>query len=177
MVKTTIHLDMPGKSWAKWLVRWCNPIDDRSLQALGVIGSCTGHASLDLWVGQVNTTLTSHRKDGVYTKSDILPSSPSSESLFMILSWSPGIIFRRVLNTWNSLRCLWSLIVLKMAQLGEFKTDSILKDSSGSSARSPLRRRPFKIIDWILHKAWAVLPKCRPWWTNGSERHLFCVST
>lgn len=93
----------------------------------------------------------------------------------MILSWSPGIILNSAWNTLNSRRCL----LLRSEQWErdyENTTYSVLKDSSGSSTRSPVRMRPFMIIEWTLHKACIVRPKCRPWWIRGSEIHLLLIN-
>lgn len=43
-----------------------------------------------------------------------------------------------------------------------------VNDSSGSSERSSVRNMPFVISAFTLHRAWTVLQKWRPWWTNGS---------
>jgi hypothetical protein len=47
-------------------------------------------------------------------------------------------------------------------------TNSAVKDSSGSSASSPIRMIPLLRSASTLHMAWIVLPKWRPWWTRGS---------
>lgn len=114
------------------------------------------------------------------TNSEILWTSPSSMSLSMILSWSPGIILKSALNIWISRRSLESVSSTLYTLGCFFYTYSLLKDSSGSSAKSPARMSPFMMIDWMVHKACTVRPKCRPWWTRGSERrlrsceHAFC---
>jgi hypothetical protein len=44
----TIHLDVAGKRRSQNLARWHNPVEYGSLQTLGVIGSGTGDAFLEL---------------------------------------------------------------------------------------------------------------------------------
>lgn len=104
--------------------------------------------------------------------SAILATSPS-DSASIILSWRPGTSVKRLLNIRKLRRCLRRNFKLERYRSRILGTYSVLKDSSGSSARSPMRRRPFVMMEFTLHNACTVRPKCRPWWTSGSEMHLW----
>lgn len=86
-------------------------------------------------------------------------------------SSSPGIIWSKIVKTRCSRRSLnsyeWKDIMINFND-----TYSCVKDSSGSSASSPMRRMPLFNNALTVHNACTVRPKCLPWCTRGSVPHL-----
>jgi hypothetical protein len=79
-------------------------------------------------------------------------------------------------NTLYSLLALHSKVVREQRMNDDTESTVTYSSSSSSSSTSPpdsLRRcKPFMINAWTLHIACTVLPKCRPWWINGSAARL-----
>jgi len=93
----------------------------------------------------------------------------------MIRPSSPGTIWRRAWNT----RCSRRSLSGKLQSWNETRAGAYwaVKDSSGWSASSPMRRRPFVRRDCTLHSTCTARPKWQPWCTRGSVAHLCTPSS
>jgi hypothetical protein len=98
----------------------------------------------------------------------------SSSELLIKRSSRPGIIWRSFIKTRCSFRSL-TIINQVRIQPQDDVTHSAVKLSSGVSASSTIRSKPFVSKACTLVMAWTVQPKWRPWWTKGSEMHLESV--
>ena len=52
VIETSINLNIASERWYEWLITWCKPVNDGTLQTLCVIRSGAGSAFLELYGAQ-----------------------------------------------------------------------------------------------------------------------------
>jgi len=88
------------------------------------------------------------------------------------LDGAPSTKVFEILDT-PSWPCIWEGYVSpEIDELEKNGTNSKVSVSSATSPSSAIWSIPFTTNACILHMACTVLPKCRPWWINGSSAWL-----
>jgi hypothetical protein len=171
MVKTPVNFYVPCNRRNKRFVGGRQPINNCRLEALGIVGSRTWCTFLQLARNNMFQRL---GMQGIPWLSG-LPSLIWNEYPLLCLSLGvPPVQVQPWAMHWtldvlvSPCQMLW----MRCSKQNDDEAYCAVKFSSGSSASSPILRRPFLIKASTLQRAWIVLPKWRPWCTSGSVTRL-----